>query len=167
MNKKFSSGGHLIVLMGFPASGKSTLRKELLKELKDTFEVYSLDDRMSAYDLEGKSRKEVNDIRKKEYKKMNLDIRERMKTGKNILIDGTNLTEKTRKAKIAWVNSINPIYTSTLIHVTTPYGISFARNELRDSKTKVPEKDYELMAKYYSPPTYEEGWSKIIEYPTT
>lgn len=93
---------NFIVLSGIPGTGKSTLRKNLETVVPNLF-VYSTDDLIDDYARKNnKTYSEVWEEYVSEATSIaNNDIQDAIRNGKNIIIDKTNLTPKSRKKFIS------------------------------------------------------------------
>ena len=99
-----SDQSHMIMMCGLPASGKSTWVKHFLKETKLQWEICSTDDIIMEYAKENGllyheafrkiSFKDV--VEKQFFDKINQCMNE----GKNIIIDQTNISKKSRQKKL-------------------------------------------------------------------
>lgn len=158
------SDNTLIVLMGFPASGKSTVVKQLVSSYAGEIKVFSFDDRWNEYVESVVAVEDENKERKRVLKEMRADIREYLKTGKPLIVDGTNLTKKIRKSYNSWLQQAKVDYTRILIHITTPFEECVQRNSLRSDRDKVPDSVMKFMKeKLYQEPSMDEGWTHYIK----
>lgn len=135
----------VIMLSGYPGSGKSTL-SSYFKSIQ--FKIVD-GDKLSP-------------------QKMKEEVKKLMLKKKNMLIDGTFMTEKSRKA---YIDIVKDTYNVHLIEVTTDVIESYVRNVKRSldktsKRTLVPIKVYRNFLKSYESPSYEEGFTKIEHYPS-
>lgn len=146
----------VIMCVGLPNSGKSTFYSKhhpsyirlstddyidwFAKQVNSTYnEVFDFAIKQAQYYLNGM----------KDYA---------IKSQKSIYWDQTNLTPKTRKAKL---NSIPESYERIAIFFNTSFDICLERNKNRPGKV-IPQKVLFQMKESLIPPTIEEGFSKII-----
>ena len=126
----------LIIMVGFPASGKSTYAKLILDNHPNDYEIISGD--------ELKTQPKI--IKKiKEFIKNN---------NKNIIVDATHISKSKREPLInlATENNLKPI----IIFSQTSFDKSMAHNELRNKDQKVPKIAYYKLRKSYEEPDLEE-----------
>lgn len=134
----------VIILSGYPGSGKSTL-SHYFKSMK----------------------LRIIDGDKLSPQKMKDEVKKAMKLKQSMVIDGTFMTEKSRKA---YIDIVKDVYDVHIIEVTTDIITSYVRNVKRslDKKSKrtlIPLKVYRNFLKSYEPPKLKEGFSKIEHYP--
>jgi predicted kinase len=149
----------LIVMVGVPLSGKSTI----IKELKDYCNVISRDDivmELSNTDvysdsLQSVDQKKVNSI-------LNTRLRIAGKSNENVIIDMTNFSPKRRKSHLRIFKDHKKI---ALVLKLLPFETLLERNEKRfkEEKKFVPEKVIAFMIENYKYPTKEEGFDYIIK----
>jgi len=109
----------ITILRGIPASGKSTYAKKIVKENPDTYKRINRDDLRNMFDgyhLSKENEKFVKKIR-------DVLILEALKSGKNIIVDDTNLSDK----NINRIKQLSDIY----------------KKETRN-KTEIIIKDFEI-----------------------
>ena len=129
----------IIIMIGYPGSGKSTVAKHICKDVNYVH-------------IEG-------DIYKTSPKMIKAS-KEFMVEGKSIVFDATNSSKKKRKEYID--HALKFDYNVKCVHVSTPLDIAFKRNRLRVDKKQVPKIVYSVYAKYYEPPTEDEGFVLIV-----
>lgn len=109
----------LFVLVGLPASGKSTWRNEYLKANPDTV-VISQDDLIEAFAkanrLTYSEAFQQADLRKYE-KQVYADFEAAVAQGKDIILDRTNVTAKGRAQ---FLKRLSPDYTKTAVRFIAP-----------------------------------------------
>ena len=137
----------IIMLSGFPGSGKSTISKEF------TEMNYKL--------IDGDKLSSI---------KMMNQVLELMKKKESIIIDGTFLTKKSRKTYIDMIKNESEEYDILMIEVTTDSFESFVRNVKRSRDKKsgrnmIPLKVYQDFLKKYQSPMLNEGFTAIHQYP--
>ena len=141
-----SKNQEIILMCGFPGSGKSTIANNLVIQFKNYIK-----------------------ISKDEYKTKSLSlIKKSLNNRQSIIIDDTNIDIKTRKQYIllAQENNIN----IRCIHVLTDINICKHLNDMRleiskGEYKKVPEIVYNVLNKKYEKPSEDEGFNNIINIP--
>ena len=136
---KLSDSPKIIIMMGYPGSGKSTIAKHICKN-----ENYIC-------------------IQRDIYKtipKMKKKAMEYVLQKKSIIFDATNSSIKNRNEYIQFANKYN--YEVVCIHVATSLEISFKRNRLRDESNQVPKIAYSVYSKYYNQPNKKEGFTLML-----
>lgn len=137
-NILLSNEPEIIIMVGFPGSGKSTIAKQICKN-----ENYIL--------IEGDVYKNSNKMIKKSL--------EFILQNKSIIFDATNSSIKKRQEYILFAQKYN--YNVKCIHVTTSLDISYKRNKNREEIKQVPKIAYHVYKKYYEEPTEKEGFILI------
>lgn len=138
----------LFVLCGIPASGKTTLAKEL--EEQTGAKVHSLDD-MASYGDE-------QDTDGKLHKQWIANIKADLQNGNSVVCDSTALTSIGRRWIISQFSDIN--CEKVLVVKAVPVEVCLERNENR--ACKVTEKHIRNAARVLEPPTKDEGWDRIL-----
>jgi len=135
----------IVIMVGFPGSGKSSYAKKIKKEHK--YKVISRD--------------KLGTIKKCEEK-----TEKYLKKGKSVIIDNTNGTDVHRKGFIDIAKKFD-IYVRC-IHVTTGIEISFHLNQMRTELTGVkpiPIIAHRIYNKNFVEPHLKEGINKIMKIP--
>lgn len=141
----------LYVMIGLPASGKSTIAKEIAKQ--ENAEIISTDE----------LRKELlNDINSQEnnnliFTEAENRLKANIKNGKNVIFDATNINYKKRRHLLNRFNKYN--VEKIAILVATPYEECLERNAKRERK--VPEEVITRMYHNFYIPQYYEGFDNI------
>lgn len=127
----------LIIMVGFPASGKSTYAKLILDNHPDQYEIVSGDELKT----EKKIIKKINEIIKN--------------NNKNIIVDSTNVSKQKREPliQLAKENGLKPV----IIFSQTPMDKAMAFNDLRNKDQKVPKIAYYKLRKSWEEPDLEEA----------
>lgn len=136
---ELSCNPEIIIMVGYPGSGKSTIVNEICKRNNNYFHVI------------GDVHKTVPKIKKV--------MKEGIKEGKSIVIDATNNSRKKRKEYIDIGNLHG--YTITCIYMTTSMSTSYRRNLKRPDDKKVPLVAYHVFNKYFDVPNEDEGFKLI------
>jgi predicted kinase len=128
----------IVVLVGIPGSGKTTLALARFPSYKRI----SLD---------------VVHSRKTEDEELANSLRE----GKDILIDNTNTTIKSRRKYIELAKASGAKIRA--IYLNSPVELALQRNALRTGKERVPVSAVRFFNKILRPPTMEEGFDSVEE----
>jgi bifunctional polynucleotide phosphatase/kinase len=132
----------LVIIVGSPASGKSTL-------VKKYFPTYV----------------QINQDKLKTKKKCLTAAQQALSSGKSVIIDNTNPTSQTRAEYISIAKDVVPI---RCFHVTTPPLIANHLNVLRcilGHAKKIPSIAFRVYESKFEPPTINEGFQAVIEIP--
>jgi len=127
----------IIIMMGYPGSGKTTIASEICTNLKyvhikgDDFKTSSKMIKASMIHIKDKS----------------------------IVFDATNSSVKKRKEYIDHARKYN--YKVRCIYLSTPLDISFKRNRLREDSKQIPKIAYSIYKKYFEEPCETEGFELI------
>lgn len=134
----------MIVISGYPGSGKSHLAHKLTNEYEGkSFRLFSRDL-----------------LQNKFHKK----LAEAMSHGEPVVVEGLYPTNQSRQELITLAE--NHHYNTTYIHVKTTYELAYHLNLYRSlftEKEKIPEIVYMKYRKSFEYP-YNEDWDEIIEY---
>ena len=139
----------LITLCGTPASGKTTLSKELAE--KYNAKLYCFDKFEGAF-----SPSKAEKVRSQMHK----DIAEDLRNGINVVCDDLNTKLKWRSSLLSAVSDIE--CKKTLVVMTTPLEVCLERNRKREFV--LPDFVITSIHKDYEAPTLSEGWDEIIYY---
>lgn len=140
-----------LMMVGLPASGKSTIAMELMEGRNDI--VYLSSDELrkellgSAGDQSGNT--EV-------FEEMRNRTRQALKDGKHVIYDATNISRKRRRGLLRQLP--RDVY-KIVFYVSTEYRDVVEQNEERDRV--VPIHVIDKMYKTMQIPIYSEGWDKI------
>ena len=129
----------IVIMMGYPGSGKSTIAKNISKN--DRF-IY----------LEG-------DFHKTSTKMIKASL-EHIRQNKSIIFDATNSSSKKRQEYIELGRKYN--YKIVCIHVSTPLEVAYKRNKLRNYEKYVPKIAYSVYKKNYEEPNESEGFQLFV-----
>ena len=153
----------MIMLVGLPASGKTTLAKHLAvengkviatDEAQNTRPIIHSSD---ALRLELFGNENDNRHNNQLFAELHRRIKRDLLDGKHVIYDATNINKKQR---MAFLNDIAGIVCEKVcICVMTTFEDCCARNLAR--KRQVPEKAIERMYKNWQPPHYHEGFNQI------
>ena len=149
----------LIVMIGIPASGKSTAAKSLEKE---GYIVLSSDE------IRGKiygagfptDEKEREKLKVTVFNKIKRDAKDHLASGRSVAIDATNLNRKKRMKLLSYLENI-PCYKTAMLFITS-MEVCKARNSCRDEDARVPNKDMMRLMSGFETPVAGEGWDEII-----
>ena len=141
---------NLVMLVGLPASGKSTYAQEMVKHGYIWHSSDNIREEMALAPTGDKDNAVVFGI-------LHSRITRDLKAGKDCIYDATNLS---RKKRIAFLRSIEHIpCTKKCVMFIVPVYECKRRNALRERT--VPESVYDSMLKAFQPAYYFEGWNEI------
>lgn len=141
-----------IMLVGIPASGKSTVAEDLKRDRDDI--IYLSSDKLREELLNDVNNQDNNSL---VFVEMAKRTREALKDGKHVIYDATNISRKKRRGLLQQLpKNIEKI----VIYMATPYKTIVERNQNRDRV--VPQEVIDRMYKNMQIPIYSEGWDKII-----
>lgn len=153
----------LYVMMGLPASGKSSYAKQLKDTLMSNTVIISSDSTRKEWygseSIQGNPNKLFEEMRKRTV--------DNLCYGRNVIYDATNLTLESRSFLRNYKPLIDIRDTIAVIGCLciTPFKICCERNSRRERI--VPMEVMDRMLKFFTPPMYSEGFDKIrccIEY---
>lgn len=147
-----SNKATLIMLIGLPASGKSTWSERYIRDKPETV-LHSSD--AIREELFGDIEDQTNNA--KVFEELNKRVFADLRQGKTVIYDATNLSKRRRIAFIRQLNNINPKKIAVLF--ATPYEQCLARNNNRERV--VPEYAMKKMYFSFEPPHFSEGWDEI------
>lgn len=130
---------NLIVFCGIPASGKTTLSKQVAEEYKAN--RYSFD--------------EMHCL---QHKELIPYIKQFLKNGNNVVVDSTYTLKRARTDLLEAVKDIE--CRKTLIFMNTPLDECIRRNKQR--KHPVSQHLVEAISSSMQPPSIDEGWDEIL-----
>lgn len=141
----------LIMMVGLPASGKSTIAKKIA--IKENAIIHASDElRKELFDDEN-----VNDKNNELFVELHKRIKKDLYEGKNVVYDATNIHYKRRKSFLDELNKLN-IYKECVV-IATPYEECLKQNKLRERQ--VPDYVIKKMYLNFYVPQYYEGWNEI------
>ena len=140
----------LYLLCGVPASGKTTLSKQLTEE-NDTI-CHSYDDMPNARVRDYKLSQQV-------YKQWIENIKTDLLNGRSVVVDNTSLTVDFRKKFLSEFYNIP--CKKILIVMDTPIDTCIQRNSQRQGVEKVPKHAIPMASYIFEEPSYCEGWNLI------
>ena len=141
-----------IMLCGLPASGKTTLAKQLAKT--ENAVVLSSDDLRVEMFGDVSHQEDNNEI----FEEMNERTNELLSKGQNVIYDATNLNRKRRKHLINYVIKANE---KIVYYLNNSLTTILYRNSIRKERI-VPNKIIERMYKTLQIPVKNEGWDDVI-----
>lgn len=133
-----SSNPELIIMVGYPAAGKSTIANSICENENYTYisgDVYKTIPKIIKVALEYILQK------------------------KSIVFDSTNGSCKKRKQYVELGKKYN--YEIKCVHVATSSDISYKRNKTRSDEKQVPKIAYSVYKKYFEEPDNSEGFTLI------
>lgn len=139
------------VMIGLVGSGKSEQAKKLATEYNA--EIFASDDLRT--EMFGDVNHQAdNDIL---FKELHKRVRECLASGKNAILDSTNISYKRR---MSFLQSLSQIPCEKIaVLMATPYEVCIKRNKLRERK--VPEEVIKRMYMNFWVPAWFEGWDSI------
>lgn len=141
----------MFLMVGLPASGKSTYAKELAQQYDA--EIFSSD----------ALREELyGDVNNQEHNgelfvELHKRIKNCLRSGKSAIYDATNISSKRRKSFVQELNKID--CEKYCVIMATPYKKCLENNKNRDRQ--VPEDVIERMYKHWETPYWFENWDDI------
>lgn len=141
----------LIMLSGLPASGKSTLAKELQE--KENAVIVSSDEMRAELFGDINSQENNTELFKKAHERINGFLNE----GKTVIYDATNIN---RKRRIHFINNEIKADEKVIYYMNTPFN-SCVENDANRERTV----GYEVIDKMYRNmhiPTMLEGWDEVV-----
>lgn len=153
-----------IIMIGFPACGKTTFRENIRNKIKD-FEIISFDDILEEIALKNKISynetflkyvEEANNILK-------MKINGVIKNKRNVIFDQTNLTKKKRVSLIKRLR--NAGYKKIVgVYFNVPLTVCKKRSLERAKITGkvIPDEVFEKMADIFEKPTKDEGYDSLV-----
>jgi len=152
-----------MMLIGLPGSGKSTFRENFLKDNKDEYVIVSLDDFVDEYASannmnysEAWSKMNMKDASKK----MDQMFVDAINAEKNIIIDMTNMSVKSRKGKLS---KLSEGYSKKAYVFIVPDNVLDERLKNREIQTgkSIPKFVITNMSRSYVAPSKDEGFDSI------
>ena len=140
-----AQGPECVVLIGIPASGKSTLYRD----------KYAATHRHISKDL-------MPNVRNKARRQHEM-IAAALAEGVPFVIDNTNATRADREAIIKQVRAAGGRVVGCYLEITTREAV--ARNDAREGKARVPKVAIFTAAKKLEPPSEDEGFDEILRGP--
>ncbi len=140
-----------IMMIGLPASGKSTIAKEL--SITENATIHSSDNlRKELFGDEN-----IQDKNNEIFKELHKRIKQNLLNNNNVIYDATNISYKRRRS---FLEELKKITCQKICHlIATPYEVCLERNKLREKF--VPRYVIEKMYKSFYIPQKYEGWNKI------
>ena len=129
----------LIIMVGYPGSGKTTIARSICDRYKNYIHIY------------GDICKTVSKTKKA--------MKEVIKQSKSMVIDATNSSSKKRKEYIDIAKQNG--YVVVCIHMTTTMRKSYNRNLKRPDDEKIPLVAYHVFNKYFDSPDENEGFKLV------
>lgn len=150
------------MLIGLPGSGKSTVSKELLKDIPETI-VVSTDEYIEKYAKErGKKYEDVyREVGDDAQKWMNVRIRQIINEKNNFVWDQTNVFKSARKKKISMLKQNNYEVIAVAIYLSEDELDKRLSNRVAKGGKKIPYKIINEMKDFYELPKYDEGFKDI------
>jgi bifunctional polynucleotide phosphatase/kinase len=131
--------GEVIVMVGYPGSGKSSIANAICNQYGNYVLVKGDDFKTTSAMLKYASTIKC----------------------KNIIFDATNSSMAKRAEYVKFANQ-NGYGSICCIHVATSMEESYQRNKMRTTQQVVPRIAYSVYNKHYEKPTIDEGFTKIV-----
>lgn len=145
---------NFIMVIGLPASGKSTITKALAEKYKAI--IHSSD--AIRYELFGSE--DVQDKNNLVFRTLHNRVKQDLINNKNVIYDATNISYKKRKSFLTHLNQVDNINCQKICYlIATPYEKCLEQNRQRDRV--VPEHVIRKMYKSIYIPQFYEGWDNI------
>jgi predicted kinase len=142
-----------MMMVGLPASGKTTLSKIIVKNTP--FTIISLDDiRLELYGSE-----EIQTDHKRVFEIMEYRTLKELKAGNNVIYDATNIYKKNRLKLLEKLADIQ--CSKECVYIDT--GLKRCLFQNRNRKRNVPKDAIKRMNKKIQKPTAKEGWNIIYK----
>lgn len=142
----------VIILMGYPGSGKSSLAKKVCEKNQGGTLKY--------FHIEKDVFKTVPKMKKEALKYMN-----RGDVNHSVIFDGTFSSKKNRKEIVDFVKKFNTTsatpYQIRCVHVNTSYHEAYNRNMARSEDKQVPKIAFNVYKKYFEKPDSTEGFTVL------
>ena len=151
----------LVMLVGIPASGKSTLTNKYKEKgytilSSDEIRYQIAKEKMyNPYDNEV-----IGELNRTVFEYVRKTTFNLLKEGKSVVFDATNLGRKKRKNFLSNINRTKCKKICVLF--ITPREICIERNKQREGYARVPDEAMENMLRNFECPYYWEGWDEII-----
>lgn len=159
--KQINDTPELIMMVGIPGSGKSTILKKL-PNISNYLLLSSDQIRMELtkqYTIDLYSRDDINSINKKVFEKIRVDAIKAIKDHRSVIFDATNLE---RKYRISFLNNFTKLDCIKKCYIVlTSIDDCINRNENREGIAKVPKSVIYNMLKSFDCPNFIEGWDEI------
>lgn len=141
-----------LMLIGLPASGKSTVAAGLMEDREDV--VYLSSDLIR---LELFGDESIQQNNGEVFNQMAVRTREALKNGKHVIYDATNISRKKRRGLLQQLpKNVEKI----ACYISTDYKKVIEQNENRERK--VPQHVIDNMYKSMQIPVISEGWDSIV-----
>lgn len=141
----------LIMMIGLPASGKSSYAKKF--ENLNNFKIHSSDTVREELGADVKNQK----MNKTVFKTLHKRVIEDLKQGNNVIFDATNIHSNKRIKFLEKLSDID-CYKTALVMISN-YQSCLDVNNTRERQ--VPEYIIKRMCLQFEFPTYDEGWDEI------
>ena len=162
-NLKVGEKPQIFVLVGLPASGKSTWTANKLKNSPYSFSIISSDDKIESYaKAQGKTYSEVfQDYAATAQQEIWQDFKKAIKAEKNIIWDQTNMTIKKRKSILSQLPN-GYVKTAVVFKINDDELVRRLNSRAEKEGKHIPEHVIKSMTKSYQEPTENEGFDNVI-----
>lgn len=150
-----------IMLVGIPASGKSTLVEQYRSA---GYAVISSDaireEQTEGLSMNGLTDQERGEINRQVFDTVRREVQAHLKKGHSVVMDATNLSRKNRMGFLKQLPKL--ALNRKCILLITPVEVCLERNRRRTVNARVPESAMYRMLCNFECPNYWEGWDEII-----
>lgn len=141
-----------MMLVGLPASGKSTFAKEVIEGRDDIVYLSSDEIRKEIYGDEN-----IQDNPARIFKLMEGRTKQAFKDGKHVIYDATNVSRKRRRGLL---QQLPKNIHKTAVYFATDFNV--VKNQNSSRERVVPQEVIDKMYKTLQVPIYSEGWDNIV-----
>lgn len=149
----------LALLIGIPASGKSTVAKELSEK---GYSLLSSDRIRGEIYGEGMptDEKERDRLAKAVFNRIRSEAKKLLSQGRSVVIDATNLSRKKRMKLLSYLG-LTPCYKRAYLLITS-HEVCLQRNAMRPTGQRAPDEDMLRLMREFEIPVLGEGWDEIL-----